>query len=668
MTKLVPTLDTTASDLVSHQKDALVERKELAQKTKDFRRLEDAAKLTEIKGLLKAYQGYIDLISNQSKTVHNSFLHVYSLLSEAPDPYPLLEASVDSLVTAEETVPKLENENKHLQTTVSKLSSQLDDTERRLRDETNLRQKVQEQRDEKVKEVETSWSAVLSEKEDNWAAKEKSLEERADNQERLLKELKASFEVSQRLDKNTDDDSANLNNVSTAELELLSSDLERANQRLAEVEGRNEQLRLDLAQQATSGGAKSQSTNVEEDPAFVRLRSENTTLMRRMDAVQYERDADKRDFDANIRGLKREAAGLVEDRNALNSKVQKLADYDEIKSELAILRSIEFATGDDEDDENERKPETDGDGAGKDSGQALEKMLMNRNKKLNNELTLLRVSQRELESQHDVVREDLSRSNAELEQSKNLVSTLENDLTRLQQGAVTPGPAMSVAGTYVSKHPGSSFPRRGRVSPTSSIISGLESNRAINSGEQYGGGSGMLPMITAQRDRFKKRITELEADNNKAYQNVNSLRSEVAALQKDNLNLYEKTRYVSSYARTQPASEPSLNPNPSTVAIGDAAAPLDRYKSAYESRISPFAAFRGHESMRALKRMSLPERAFLQTTKVVLRDRLSRNVFALYLLALHIVIVSMLYAQAGTTSPSIGHQNSKTVFKETNDG
>lgn len=49
----MPELDNTASDIVVHQRDALVSRKDLAQKTKDFRKLDDASKLTEFKGLLK---------------------------------------------------------------------------------------------------------------------------------------------------------------------------------------------------------------------------------------------------------------------------------------------------------------------------------------------------------------------------------------------------------------------------------------------------------------------------------------------------------------------------------------------------------------------------------------------------------------------------------------
>jgi len=53
LTKLVPELDSTATDIVTHQRDALLSRKDLAQKTKDFRKLDDAAKLVEFKSLLK---------------------------------------------------------------------------------------------------------------------------------------------------------------------------------------------------------------------------------------------------------------------------------------------------------------------------------------------------------------------------------------------------------------------------------------------------------------------------------------------------------------------------------------------------------------------------------------------------------------------------------------
>lgn len=53
LSTLVSKLDATASDVVAHQRDSLLQRKDLAQKTKDFRKLDDAGKIGEYKVLLK---------------------------------------------------------------------------------------------------------------------------------------------------------------------------------------------------------------------------------------------------------------------------------------------------------------------------------------------------------------------------------------------------------------------------------------------------------------------------------------------------------------------------------------------------------------------------------------------------------------------------------------
>jgi homeobox protein cut-like len=664
LTTLIHTLDTTASELVSHQKDSLVQRKELAQKTKDFRKLDDAAKLTEIKDLLKAYQGYVDVLTNHNKTINSAFMQAYSPLSEAPDPYPLLEASVDSLVVADEVVPKLEGENERLQKQVSQLTSQLEESEQQLEAERSRRQSFESEQDTRIKEVEASWAAVVKEKEDNWAAKEKGLEERLENQERLLKEIKANYEVSQRLEKSGEDGGETAyNGAAAAELELANSELERTNIRLAEMEARNEQLRVELAQSASQSHGSSRSTAVEDDPAYLRLRSENSSLLRRLESTRHDKDSEKSGLESKLRGVEREVTAVKADRDTLQTKVQKWSDYDEMKRELDMLRAIEFATIDSsaiEDDE----PTTNGSS----KGDSLEQLLLARNKKLSNELTELRVSHNDISARLESLQEDLSNAHMDLEKAQALNATLENDLQKTQQEASNAFETMSVAGTYTSRYPKSAYGSRrgmgvGGTSPTSSIIGGLDNSPGSNSpraldslrgSEPVGGGSGILPMVTAQRDRFKKKISELEQELQKQYQLVSSLRSEVASLQKDNLNLYEKTRYVSTYNRVGASGASyGANPNPSTISVnspgGDAATPIDRYRSTYESNISPFAAFRGRESARAMKRMSLPERAVWQITRMVLATRTSRNLFAAYCLGLHVMVLLMLFASGSST-------------------
>jgi homeobox protein cut-like len=248
------------------------------------------------------------------------------------------------------------------------------------------------------------------------------------------------------------------------------------------------------------------------------------------------------------------------------------------------------------------------------------------------------------------MQEELTGTNMELEKAHELAATLESDLEKVQQEATNHfSSAMSVAGTHVSRYPHSSYKSaRGGArpaSPTSSIISGWESTQSPgtleNLKQSETGGSSILPMVTAQRDRFKKKINELEAELQKSYQTIQSLRSEVAALQKDNLQLYEKTRYVSSYNRN--VSSPS---NP--VAIHMDSNPnfepsLHRYKSAYEANISPFSAFRNRESTRAFNRMSLPERAVFQIARMVLATRVSRNLFAAYCMGLHVLVLLTLF-------------------------
>lgn len=665
LSTLISSLDTTASELVTHQKDSLVQRKALAQKTKDFRKLEDEQKLGEVKDLLKAYQTYIDVLTNHNKTINAAFMQAYSPLSEAPDPYPLLEASIDSLVTSEEVVPRLEKENEELKKQNTKLNAQLEETEQQLEAERLKRQSFEGSQDNKIKEVQDSWSAVMKEKEDNWTAKEKSLEDKLEGQERLLKELKASYEVSQRLEKSGEDaqQDAGRNAAATAELEIVSSELEKANLRLADVEARNEQMRIDLAQTASQATSTGRSSNVEDDPAYLRLRSENSSLLRKLDSARYDKETEKSGLETKLRNVEREVASARADRDALQSKVQKWSDYDEVKRELDMLRAIEFATVSDSDlvhaDEG---TQANGKPTG---GESLEQLLLARNKKLSNEITEFRVSHNELQQRLDALQEDLSSTNMELEKSRILNEKLENDLQKTQQEASNAFETMSVAGTWTSRYPAKSAygSRRGGggTSPTSSIIGGFDPSTSYSgTGSPRGGGiggdspaagQGILPMVTAQRDRFKKKISELEQELQKQYQTVSSLRSEIASLQRDNLNLYEKMRYVSTYSSTRPTAAGSgaaygSNPNPSTISV--ASPSEDRYRSAYENSLSPFAAFRGRESARAMKRMNLPERAVFQVTRMVLATRTSRNLFAVYCLGLHFLVLVMLWGMVGS--------------------
>jgi hypothetical protein len=213
----------------------------------------------------------------------------------------------------------------------------LEDTERRLEEERAARKKLEDNQDAKIKEIETSWSAVLTEKTDNWTAKEKSLEEKVENQERLIKELKASYEVSQRLGQTDESGNQSQGGATAAELELVSSELEKTSLRLAEMEGRNEQLRLELAQ-AVSHSKEERTTSIDDDPAYLRLQSENSSLLRKLDAARFDRESERHTWEAKFLQSERQFSKVNAEKEELKTRLEKVADYEDIRRELEMIK------------------------------------------------------------------------------------------------------------------------------------------------------------------------------------------------------------------------------------------------------------------------------------------------------------------------------------------
>lgn len=104
------------------------------------------------------------------------------------------------------------------------------------------------------------------------------------------------------------------------------------------------------------------------------------------------------------------------------------------------MQSIEFSTLEDDEpvpnpdvsnEESGTNEDSQMNGAAKNRKQdSLEQLLLARNKKLSNEMAVLRVSHQDLQERLDSLQEHLSRTNADLERAQNLNVTLESDLEK----------------------------------------------------------------------------------------------------------------------------------------------------------------------------------------------------------------------------------------------
>ncbi|KAG1831186.1 hypothetical protein DFJ58DRAFT_872185 [Suillus subalutaceus] len=86
LSELQKTPDTQGIKIVDGQKESVLGHKQLADRTKEFKKIPDDEKLNSFEGLLKE----IDSLTKWSKVSENVFLNMYEVLAEVPDPYPIL--------------------------------------------------------------------------------------------------------------------------------------------------------------------------------------------------------------------------------------------------------------------------------------------------------------------------------------------------------------------------------------------------------------------------------------------------------------------------------------------------------------------------------------------------------------------------------------------------
>lgn len=576
-------LDKEGETIVEAQTDSVATRKELASKTRDFKKLEDEDKLEGIKTLLKAYQGEIDRLTQRARSSETAFLNVYKLLAEAPDPRPLLEASSDAVGVAA-SQSRLTAEN-------AKLSEQV----ARYADYDTLKQKVlrlemsnAETVAAKVKAKQQEMEAAFDEERRTWKSRETELNEQVNESREMGKELRRKVETyEEKLGEEVEVPKASATTaISSAEMEIVTSDLEKAQRRLLDLEARN----LDLRKQ------------IEEKPDAVvdsSLEEENKGLLARLEAAKQQLQSASTSAQEEAEQLRKTVQRREDESAALKARLAAQTDYDELKRELEVFRSVEFSQ---ESDDRE----------------SLEHMLLQKNKKQQSDLTVLRNKTKEYEETIAKLSKSLQDAKASYDKASTLNARLESDLTTTSLGSV----AGSIAPSRRTARGGPS----GRLSPTSSIIGGYD--RSVQSG---GGGSDLLPIITQQRDRFKERIAQLEDELRKNFALVSELRQEAAVLKSDNLELYEKTRYMASHAASGTKAPVTTNT-------------ASKYRDAYEEGLTPFQQFRGRETDRMYSRLTPIERVTLALAKGILRNRITRNVFSAYVLALHVVTVMLVAA------------------------
>ncbi|ORY33495.1 putative Golgi vesicle transport-related protein [Naematelia encephala] len=648
LSDLQKSLDSTALELVENQKENMVGRKKLAEQTREFKKQpDDAEKFNAIKVLLKAYQGEIDSLTRRSKMSETAFLNVYKLLSDAPDPYPLLDAAVDQTVKVAEA-RMLESELTRLREENTELKKQVGDMgnveEKRRKAETKvdqLEERMDELIQERVTQKENELNAEYDERMRNYEEREKDLQRQVATVKGQLRDLHASNESTQAILLNASERQDQDVAARLAEIDMVAADLVRANERVATVERRNELLRSEI-ESVRSGSGQAERVKALEGQ-ISELEAEASRLLRALDSLKEAKAEGERAEKKRADDAAREIASQAAEIDSLKTRVKQYADYDEIKRELEIMKYVEFSGADFEGDDDVRLPDPNANEANKQLGRSLENLLVSKNRRLLEDLTKLRVSWDELSTQHASAEDTIENLQRDLSKQRSLVEKLENDLASLHKTdgearGGTPGaqtPAQSLAGLDIGGKVD------GRASPATFATNGDTS---------------ILPIVTSQRDRFRQRNAELEEELRKQFESISDLRSEIKSLQADNLKLYEKVRYMQSYR----------DPGPSAVGPSSGGAGLlngvmsnrsredeiGKYKDKYDESLNPFEAFKGREAQRAIQALNPLERAVFALTRAVIGNKRARSLFILYAGSLHVLILFILWNSMAASDSS----------------
>ncbi|KAH9083855.1 hypothetical protein EDB83DRAFT_2309753 [Lactarius deliciosus] len=474
LTELQKTLDSQGLELVENQKESVVGRKALADKTKDFKKIPDEEKVNAFKGLLKSYQTEIDSLTKRSKSAESAFLSLYKVLAEAPDPYPLLEVAVDQTVKVaeardlEDELQRVKAENAELQRRVSELASLRSCEEKRPKPERS-----------------------------SWRRREQGLHRQVSLLKDQLRDLRVSNESTEArlLDQSQRLDQEVVAKLAEMDMELLRAEIESlktGNDSVKHLELQVTSLETEVDRLSQSFGSQKAVTATVESNA-------------RKAAEEHAREAIELRYGADILCLVTCAHGTLQ--------------YVEFAGLEGDLDEEDGFTSDNQ--LGLQLPNPNASKANAHPASSLEALLATKNKRILEELTKFRILHTELEASLQRAQDDLASTTQELEKHRRLNERLETDLLKIEQhgnGDATPAdPAEDDVLAELGLELGLAT-----KTPSNSILPIVTSQRD------------RLPATERRTRRVILPATCGTQELRKQFQVISELRAEIRSLQSDN--------------------------------------------------------------------------------------------------------------------------------------
>jgi homeobox protein cut-like len=256
----------------------------------------------------------------------------------------------------------------------------------------------------------------------------------------------------------------------------------------------------------------------------------------------------------------------------------------------------------------------------------IEQLLHEKNRILEDQLMKLRFLISEREQELEKSKTECQSLSERLDAAENLTKKLENDLLISRQAPSTPNSTPQQSSNQT--------PANVTVDPSS----------------QTEDQNTMLQIVSEQRNRFRKRLNEVEEENQSLTQQMNKSRHELEKLQKDNVKLYEKIRYLQSYGKDHTGPSETIKQRAITIHSDDSEDQEEKYKKLYEQQLDPFTQFHKEERHEQFKKLSAAEKITFRMSRIMLSHKYSRLFVFFYLIALHLLVFATVYRLSSTVA------------------
>ncbi|KAK4567757.1 hypothetical protein RGQ29_003499 [Quercus rubra] len=637
-------LDEQGLRIADNQENSQKNRRKLAESTRDFKKASAEEKLSLFNSLLKGYQEEVNNLTMRAKFGENAFLEIYQKLYEAPDPYPALASIADQDLKLSE----LESENRKMKVELEEFRTEathLKNQQATIRRLEERNRQLEQQMEEKVKETVEMKQRSLAEE------NQKTLEvlkEREQSLQDQLRQAKESVSTMQKLHElaqsqlfelraQSDEDTA----AKQSELSLLMDEVERAQTRLLSLEREKGLLRSQL-QTANEDSGNKKSDNLDSNSILENSLNAKekiiSELNRELHNIETTLSNEQEEHMKDIKKLKvllnEKEVAIEEMKKELQARpTEKMVD--ELRKQLKLMQVLIYNSIEAEDWDA---------ATGGEEMSKMEHLLLDKNRKMEHELTQLKVKLNEKTALLEAAESKTEELKAKVNEQQKLIQKLEDDILK----------------GYSSKdRKDNLFDDWDLSEARGSELSENADQKHISSDQNQ---SSMLKVICNQRDRFRARLGETEEEIRHLKEKIGLLTAELEKTKVDNVKLYGKIRYVQDYNHERVVSRGSKK-QAEDLESGFTSDVESKYKKIYEDDINPFAAFSKKERDQRYKELGFRDRITLSSGRFLLGNKYARTFAFFYTIGLHILVFTCLYRMSALSYLRNGHEESLTGDK-----